>query len=48
VTVAGRLGNARLMDDGRSGLAELLLCVGGCDPVHAARTDDEILGFLAA
>jgi hypothetical protein len=36
------------MDDGRSGRAELLLCVGGRNPCLPRTTDDEILGFSAA
>jgi len=36
------------MDDGRSGPAELLLCVAGLDPAPRCTADDEILGFSAA
>src|SRR5258706_2941267 len=45
VTDAGRMGYARLMDDGRSGPAELLLCVGGRNRVHAERPTTGFSGF---
>jgi len=45
VTVAGRVGYARLMDDGRSCRAELLLCVGGRNSVHPARPTTRFSGF---
>jgi len=42
------MGYARLMDDGRSDPAELLLCAGWPESCARRTTDDEFLGFLAA